>query len=227
MTQAVNAPTQILALDLSSSRGTLAVWQQGVITFQAEFHSERSHNARLFSPLESALAQMDTAAPGLLIVGTGPGSYTGVRISIAAMQGVALSRKWSLMGWPSLCAMADVEHYHVLGDARRGLYYHAEVRAGHLVQNPHLLTADQAQTRIEEAHQVASTPWFTADARLPLELANVQPRGVEAVRLAQIASGMDSAQLTGYSSRTTLQPLYLQEAFITLAKKPGKAVPAL
>ena len=85
-------PTRtILALDLSTPRGDLAVLRGDDVVFTSAFVSERSHNAQVFAPLREALAVAGSDLD-LIVIGTGPGSYTGVRIAIAAAQGVALSR---------------------------------------------------------------------------------------------------------------------------------------
>ncbi|HRK16825.1 MAG TPA: hypothetical protein PK490_21265, partial [Prosthecobacter sp.] len=94
----------VLALDLSTPRGVIAVTCGAAVLFEAAFVSERSHNARLFAPLAEALAVIGERR-ARMVVGTGPGSYTGVRIAIAAAQGVAVSRGWTVAGLPTLaCA---------------------------------------------------------------------------------------------------------------------------
>ena len=82
----------LLALDLSTAHGSIAVVRGGSdVLFQSSFQSERSHNAQVFAPLRDALAAAGDGLTGI-VIGNGPGSYTGVRIAIAAAQGVALSR---------------------------------------------------------------------------------------------------------------------------------------
>ena len=80
----------ILAIELSTRRGNIAVTRGGQLVFEQDFTSHRSHNSMLYAPLAAAL---ETAGTDLtkIIIGTGPGSYTGVRISIAAAHGVAVA----------------------------------------------------------------------------------------------------------------------------------------
>ncbi|MCX6855188.1 MAG: tRNA (adenosine(37)-N6)-threonylcarbamoyltransferase complex dimerization subunit type 1 TsaB, partial [Verrucomicrobia bacterium] len=89
----------VLALDLSSPRGVVAVVRGDAVLFESSFQSERSHNAQVFPPLREAL-EIIGDGKAVIAVGTGPGSYTGVRISIAAVQGIALSRGWPVVGLP-------------------------------------------------------------------------------------------------------------------------------
>jgi tRNA threonylcarbamoyl adenosine modification protein YeaZ len=205
----------VLALDLSSPRGVLAVVRDGEVLHQAVFVSERSHNARLFAPLVEALQRLEST-PARLVVGTGPGSYTGVRIAIAAAQAVALARGWPVFGLPTLVT-ASATPYRVLGDARRGQYYVAHIAEGRVRQ---LCLLDAVATRAEVA---TGGEWFTYDAVVPLGLAGVRVVQPDAVALARLAAGFSEATVTERSA-IPLEPLYLQDAFITTAKKTGKQV---
>lgn len=209
--------TAVLALDLSSPRGVLAVVRDGEVLHEAAFTSERSHNARLFAPLGEALQALG-ADPARLVVGTGPGSYTGVRIAIAAAQAVALARGWPVFGLPSLVTAA-ARPYRVLGDARRGQYYVANI-AGGAVAELRLLDAEAARAEV-----ATGGDWFTYDAMVPLGLPDVQIARPDAVALARLAAGLDEATVS-VRAAMPLEPLYLQEAFITTAKKAGKQVAA-
>ena len=55
-----------------------------------------------------------------IVVGTGPGSFAGVRSAIAFAKGCAIGRGCEVLGLPSPCALADGEMIAVVGDARCG-----------------------------------------------------------------------------------------------------------
>lgn len=58
-----------------------------------------------------------------IVVGTGPGSFAGIRSALAFAQGYALGRPCEVLGLPSACALAGGGPLAVVGDARRGLFW--------------------------------------------------------------------------------------------------------
>lgn len=200
----------VLGIDLSTSRGHIAVVREdGSVAYEADFTSERSHNSMLYGPLAEAL---EVAGDQLqsIVVGTGPGSYTGVRISIAAAYGVALSRGVPVRGLPSIAAL-DGGAYAVIGDARRGKFYAARVRDCQLEAELVLLDEHGLRAWLEEHPGV---PVSTSDGKAPLALPQVAVAVPSAVRLARhgLRAGLVEAD--------HLEPLYVQAAFITTAKTP-------
>ena len=87
-----------LAIETSTTQGSVALMRDGECLLERAFASERSHNSQIFAPLQEAL---ELATPDLIAVGTGPGSYTGARIGIAAGIGISLTHSASLIGIPS------------------------------------------------------------------------------------------------------------------------------
>lgn len=201
--------SSLLAIELSTPRGNIAVTRGGQLVFEQDFTSHRSHNSMLYAPLAAAL---ETAAPDLtkIIIGTGPGSYTGVRISIAAAHGVALSRSVPVVGWPSITALSTEPEHLVIGDARRGKFYTATVRHGSLVDG---VTLHEEAALRAWLDQHPDLPVFTSDPVAPLGLPRVTLAQPSAALLARHAA---NAQPDG----TDVEPLYVQEAFITKAKTP-------
>lgn len=207
----------ILAIETSTPQGQVALWQEGVVRYAKAFSSQRSHNSQLFGPLEEAL-EVAGDGLGLIVAGTGPGSYTGVRIGIAAAQGLGWSKGVPVMGLCSLLApeVAEVpERYVMCGDARRGLFYAAEVRDGAMVAGEIPLMGREAFLQFRAAH--GGVPWYTLDAVSPAGLADVLPVQPSAVGLARMAAGMSAEQVAAMAARM-LEPVYLSAPFITKAK---------
>ncbi|MCX6854285.1 MAG: hypothetical protein NTV80_05200, partial [Verrucomicrobia bacterium] len=109
--------------------------------------------------------------------------------------------------------------YHVLGDARRGSFYVATVAAGQLVRAPMIQTSEQALEEISKGGK-----WITLDAKAPALSAGIECFQPDACQLAKIVGRWTEEQITDHS-KAVLEPIYLQEAFITIAKKVGKMVP--
>ncbi|MDP3197643.1 tRNA (adenosine(37)-N6)-threonylcarbamoyltransferase complex dimerization subunit type 1 TsaB [Tabrizicola sp.] len=88
---------------------------------------EKGQAERLFPLLEGLLAEGGIGWPDLkaLAVGTGPGNFTGVRISVAAARGLALGLGIQAVGVTRLEALAFglPRPLRVIEDARRGEAY--------------------------------------------------------------------------------------------------------
>lgn len=68
--------------------------------------------------------ELDLEGVERIVVGTGPGSFAGIRSALAFAQGYALGRECEVLGLSSACALADgVGPIAVVGDARRGKYW--------------------------------------------------------------------------------------------------------
>lgn len=63
---------------------------------------------------------LDLGGVGRIVVGTGPGSFAGIRSALAFAQGYALATNCEVLGLPSACALAGGGRIAVVGDARQG-----------------------------------------------------------------------------------------------------------
>ena len=203
---------RVLALETSTPHGSVAVYALGETVFEARFTSDRSHSSTLFNALENARA---TAARfDRIAVGLGPGSYAGVRISIAAALGMNLALESELVGVPSIAALeTPIAEYVAVGDARRGTFYFTHVAGGRCVAGP--LLASEEEVRREIAAR--SLPVFGTE---PIP---AFPSLVVAIPSASILArlaGEDFAIL----QRGDLEPLYLREPHITQPKQ-GRGLP--
>lgn len=70
------------------------------------------------------IASLELDGVERIVVGTGPGSFAGIRAALAFAQGFALGRPCEVLGLPSPCAIAAQlggrGPLAVIGDARRG-----------------------------------------------------------------------------------------------------------
>ena len=202
----------VLAIDCSTSRGSVALLCGGALRFSEEFLAERSHTATLFGCLERARELVDR--PDIVAVGLGPGSYAGTRIAISAAIGFQLGLGSKLVGIPSVSALeTDHAEYIAVGDARRDSYYFTRVQAGCCLQGP-LLADELALHALLDAH-----PRLPVFAGEPL---NAFPRAVTALPVASRIALLAAAG-TGVVQQDGLQPIYLREPHITVPRGGGGA----
>lgn len=97
----------------------------GIVT--EKFESHRQQNKLLFPALEKLLKGEENNSIDLIIVGTGPGSYNGSRIAIAAAQGLAIAYQCPVVAICSFLGTrlaAENELSYAIGDARRGSFFY-------------------------------------------------------------------------------------------------------
>ncbi len=109
----------ILSLDTTTRGGSVAVLLDDRVLAVVEGDGTRTHGERLPGELERALAEagQPLSAVDLLAVASGPGAFTGLRIGIAAMQGLALVTGRPVVGVSGLEALA-LTAYEQLGRPR-------------------------------------------------------------------------------------------------------------
>src|SRR5215467_10087269 len=150
---------KILALELSTSRGSLA-WLDGETEFTREWPNNRKNSATFFETLQAV--QTKFGAPETIIVGLGPGSYAGTRIAISAAIGIQRSCDARLIGSPSICAMeSDAEQYCVVGDARRKSFFFARILRKELVEGPTLSSGPDLKAKLESLNP--AMPVFSSE----------------------------------------------------------------
>lgn len=214
----------ILSLDTSAA-ASAALVSNGVVLQRFASTDTRSHAEVLAPAVERLLADAGVAGTelGALVVGVGPGPFTGLRAGIATAR--MLSFVWSvpLYGVMSLDAVAlDAAHpegeFAVATDARRNEVYWARYRAGsplpELVDGPH----------VGPAETVPDLPVYGHGAGLYAERLTGPARATEltpdAAALALVA---EQTLAAGGTLRPTT-PLYLRESD---AKVPGPRKKAL
>lgn len=82
---------QILSLDTSSAKGTVALWNSNGNSAQLELSNGLDH-ARNLMPAISALLEQNNTVPeeiDRIVVGKGPGSFIGTRIAVVAAQAIS------------------------------------------------------------------------------------------------------------------------------------------
>ena len=171
-----DAMRNVLAIECSCPLGSVTVLKDGAIVKSWEFESPRGRGTELFALLESALR--GPGRPDLVVAGTGPGSYNGLRTAIAAAWGIARASGARLAGVSSLLGY-DAPEYFVAGDARAGQRFLAHVANGKFLSPPALHSPQEVRGLLKPGF-----PLFTTSALEDLPEAIVSPphAGILAVR---------------------------------------------
>src|SRR4051794_10454170 len=94
----------ILAFDTSSAACTAALFDEdGACLASRDEQIGRGHSERLVPMLAELL---DGRSATRILVGIGPGSFTGIRVGIAAAHGLAIGWRSELAGMSSLALLA-------------------------------------------------------------------------------------------------------------------------
>lgn len=117
---AIDTATDIASVAVGAARGTVARSVRGT----------RQHAAQIVPLIDDVLRAAELRLDQLagIIVGDGPGSFTGLRIGWAAAKGIIQERQIPLIAIPSLLAAAHAagaEHVAACYDALRGQVYGA------------------------------------------------------------------------------------------------------
>ncbi len=220
-----------LILETSTPQASLATVEPGGRIAQREFTSDRSHNSVLFSPLKELLNARETGKIGLVLVGSGPGSYSGTRVGIAAAQGVAIACGCPAVAVPSILAVPSAQNgvtCLAIGDARRGSFWTAKVEMSEPPEEPRLTDSEGLAASVREA-MAGGIPVisFEDPDRFPLpeELkatVRLEFPSAERLWLAWLATREETRER--WMSQPP-QPIYLKPPHITPAKRSWLVIP--
>ncbi len=163
-----------LAIDTSTSRTSVALIAGGAVIWSEFEDGATAHAEAVPRLVQRALAIENNISQ--VIVGMGPGPYTGLRAGISFAQAFAWARKIELSGVCSLDAIVCTEPEYVAAtDARRKEIYWASYKDGKRVDGPHVNLPTEVNGKVfvgEGAHKyglsdVATYPDLSHFAQLP------------------------------------------------------------
>ena len=126
----------VLAIDTSTSRTCVAVIEDGSILWSGHRDGATEHGPALPALVQEGIKGFTIDE---VVVGMGPGPFTGLRVGIAFAQSFALAREISWRGVCSLDAIAaqvNEKDFIVTVDARRKEVYWARYTDGLRVGEP-------------------------------------------------------------------------------------------
>ncbi len=153
----------ILALDTTTRVSSCAVARDGVVIREEAGDPSRAHAERLPGDLVSLLERTEIVLPDIDVfaVATGPGSFTGLRIGIATMQGLAFALGKPLIGvsaFDALARAAGTSRVATWVDAWRGEVYAALYENGREVVEPVVTRPEPVLADIAARHGAVPLP---------------------------------------------------------------------
>ena len=128
--------SKVLAIDTSTSRSCVAIIEGTDVLYSGFKDGATAHGPSLPALVQEALAVSNVDE---VVVGMGPGPFTGLRVGIAFAQSFALAREIPVRGVCSLDAIAaqiQEKDFIITVDARRKEVYWARYTDGVRVGNP-------------------------------------------------------------------------------------------
>lgn len=106
----------LLAIDTATKYAGLALYNQDGLYAEEAWYADRNHTIELMPRIVRMLqsATLPVAALAGVAVSLGPGSFTGLRIGLAAAKGMALPHQLPLVGVPTLETVAYPLRTHEL-----------------------------------------------------------------------------------------------------------------
>lgn len=152
---------RILAFESSAIAASVAYWRDGTQVASAFQASGLTHSSTLLPMAQSLLANagLSMADVDVLAVAHGPGSFTGLRIGVSLVKGLAFERDLPCVGVSTLEALANCMPRRdavlcAVMDARAGQVYHANFDLSGEV--PVRLCEDRAVTLAELREELSA-----------------------------------------------------------------------
>ena len=218
---------KILALETSAKAVSAAVSEDGKILASGYQDTGLTHSRTLMPIVEHILKNTDLTVHDMDVIAAavGPGSFTGIRIGVAAAKGLACAAQKPVVGVSTLAAkarnVAFMDGLVVCAmDARRQQVYNAlfEAKDGHLTR----LTEDRAISLEDLAAELKASPLprtivgdggqlclrYMEDAGVPCRLA---PPHLVMQNAMSVALAAEEEALAGrLTDAQGLLPLYLR-----------------
>lgn len=198
----------ILALDTAAGASVCLCLPDGQ-SVSASMNTPRAHSRELLPLLAQVVQQQGLTWQdiGAFAVGTGPGSFTGLRVACATIAGLNASLNRPVYTLSSLAITArqarleDDNELWAIEDARSGLVYAAKFLAGQCIEPPQCITWETFLT--------FSATSYIALADIPVDLPGWQALGLQQTREQALLAEVRSLQADADAPKW-VEPLYLQ-----------------
>ena len=220
---------RILAVDTSSERGSVCVTDRGEVLAEVRLASSIQHSERLFHSIEFLFQFLPFQLQDIDIFAAarGPGSFTGLRVGIAAVQGFVAAHRRQGAGVTTLEALAwktgmPGALVAPMIDARRGDIYGGVYRRNR--------TNSEFDTLVEEYPPVVLKPaqWLCSLPRKPLIFCGdaairyrslIEEEPEWRIHWVDLYLASTIAELAATSNSGPLAPLYVRKTDAEIARE--------
>ena len=210
----------ILGVDCSSRQSSVCIMRDGRTIYTAVQNTNTTHSRNFMPMIRGALTVCGlTAADVDLYASTvGPGSFTGLRIGLATVKGMASAHNTPCIGVSSLKALAACCELNGIivpaFDARRRQVYGAVIDGENIICDDFCRDVGHLRQFIENTDR---NVFFVGDGKQLCyneykELENVKPNGIEMPCIAQGACilALKEYETAGAKTHFELSPSYLR-----------------
>lgn len=160
---------KILAIETSTSFGSIAIMDGKKIIAEEIVYSERSHNERLLPSIDALLHRCGLSLDDIELfgVGVGPGSFTGIRVGLSTVKALAYAKQKKIVGVSTLEAMSLQGKFYSgfvcpkLPAGRNDVYtalYSFKDKVKHVYLNETVMNYDELLLKLKEIEKTESLP---------------------------------------------------------------------
>ena len=217
----------ILAVDTSALTATVSIMKDGVSVYEHNVTNALTHSETLMPMIDSALKSVSLTPDkiDLYAVSCGPGSFTGIRIGVAAIKALAYAVNKPVFGMNTLEALAYnlilIENTPICAimDARRGQVY----TGTYIFENGEIkcISAPDAKSIQELCCEIKEKTYFVGDgvrvykeliASILGENALFAPPALALQKASSVAYRASLAKEDEYSSPEAIEVIYLRKS---------------
>jgi tRNA threonylcarbamoyladenosine biosynthesis protein TsaB len=214
-----------LAIDSSSSSGSIALEKDGELIYQCYFNIDITHSETLMPQIDTAFKFCNLTVNELdgIVTTIGPGSFTGLRIGLATAKGIAYGRKIPLLTYSSLeliaanCYGSALPILVCLDAKMKELYAALYSPSLEILIEPQVISAEELAKRIDTDVLLVGN---ASDKLLPLlkdKVLNVQTALLHqhlpmAAGLFSLIKLKPQPEVYDFTAIARLEPQYLRES---------------
>ena len=225
----------LLAIETSSPHCIVAGCSKAGESVELVSEGEQSHNEELIVQIQTVLEQLNLSVNELdgIVLGIGPGSFTGLRIGLAVVKGIVTSAHIPVLPVSSLRAFAaplfdSGKCVLSLGDARREEYFSAayvlEDGVCSLALSEGIRGKDELAAWLSGTNTEAVITGPVYDQVAFLQAEAIRPDGIGIALLGEFDRNTGKSDLVMPESIFSLEPSYLRAvAARTIAERIVKS----